>query len=413
MVDKVLKVFSNSRQVSIGYCPRPVDIVSFVDEMLEEKMPVLPRDTRILLKPNFHKDIPAVVSNTTDFRLIIAIVRSLQKRGYSDITIGEGPACGFDYTGIDVFKRLRVPQLAEYLGVRYVDFNKAEPVVVNLRDNKPARIAKTVLECDYFINVPKLKTHLLAQISAALKSLVGCFVGLQKRRMHDHLIENVILVNQMFPPHLIFVDALVAMEGQGPGIGTPVVLDRILCGKNAYTLDLACAVLSGHDPEGLKLIQLSLQEGLLSPAEVKEATEKIPCIHRFQPAAPNKAVRLLSLPLLNSLRELIRPLYLLPILHQVLYRLQIREDHLDYDDGDTRVELATSPTHSDRIQCAKYCPLAVDIEDFKWPEDAQDKCIECLYCVFLSAEGGARLIGRSGYLGYLLKHYRPWTTKLN
>jgi uncharacterized protein (DUF362 family) len=409
-----IRVFPGSdKEVCIGHCPESVDIVLFVGGMLEEKMPDLPRDARILVKPNFHKDVPSVASNTTDFRLIIAVIRALQKRGYHNITIGEGPACGFDYTNIDVFKRLRVPQLAEYLGVKHVNFNKAESSAVSLWEDKLAYIAKTVVDSEYFINIPKLKTHLLAQISAALKSLVGCFVGLQKRRMHDHIIENIILVNELFPPDLTFVDALVAMEGQGPGIGTPVVLDRILCGKNPYTLDLACAVLSGHDPAELKLMQMALEKGHLTPFEVEEALDSIPCVYRFKPAVPNKVVRVVSNPVLNRLRELVRPLFLLPIVHEILYRLDIREDHLDYDDGDARVELASESSESDRVRCTKYCPISVDIEGFRWPEDAQDKCLQCFCCAFLCADDGVRVVGKLGYLDYLLEHYRPWTTKLN
>ena len=406
------QVFSDDKEVIIGYCPMPKYILEFVDECIEAKMASLPKDAQILIKPNFHKDLPSILGNTTDFRLIIAIVRSLQKRGYKKIIIGEGPACGFDYSGVDVFKRLRVNNLANYLGVEYLDFNRADAIAVELCNGRTARIAKIVSECDYFINVPKLKTHLLAQISAALKSLVGCFVGVQKRELHYKLLENIIRVNTIFPPDLIFIDALVAMEGQGPGIGTPVVLDRVLFGKNAFTLDLACTVLSGHDPEELKLIRLAVEKGFLTQSDVNEAHIKIPCVHQFIPSKPSKLILFLSLPFINKIKNFVRFIYTRPFINHILYRFKLAEDVMNFNDGDFKIQLPKLPDERDRIRCTKYCPLSIDIKKYNWPEDSYKKCLECMYCVFLSGDKGSKIVGNPGYLEYLLYRYKPWTTKL-
>jgi len=413
MVFTELKAFSNRKEVVIGHCPGPSEILDFVYRHLKSGMNGIPRDGLILVKPNFHKDLPSILSNTTDFRLIIAVVRSLQRIGYKRIVIGEGPACGFDFTGIDVFKRLGVPRLAEYLGVDYVNFNRTETTVVELWKGQTARIASIVKECDFFINLPKLKTHLLAQISAALKSLVGCFAGLQKREMHHRLLENIILVNTLFPADLIFIDALVAMEGQGPGIGTPVVLDSILYGKNPYTLDLACCRLTSHDPQEVKLIRLALKKGHLDESDVAEAGGKIPCLHQFQKAKPSKLVTLSALPLFNRMRNSVRSIYTRPFVHRILYKLELAEDVLDFDNGDYTIKFPEFPSENDRRRCAKYCPLSIDRQGFRWPEDARGSCLGCLYCLFLSGEDGARLEGSPGYLRYLLDKYRPLTTKLD
>ena len=88
--------------VYVATCKSAKAVVQEVERMISLKEHLLPdkKDALILIKPNFHKDLMALMSNTTDFRIIGAVIQSLKRRGYTNITIGEGPACGFSRSDI-------------------------------------------------------------------------------------------------------------------------------------------------------------------------------------------------------------------------------------------------------------------------------------------------------------------------
>ena len=113
-------------------------------------------DSKILLKPNFNANMNALTGNTTDLRLIAAIIESLKNRGYQNITIGEGTNSGYYRNSISVIARLKVDELAKYYGVKVKDLNYSEPVYIEFEDGIKAGVAKEVLDADFLINIPKL-----------------------------------------------------------------------------------------------------------------------------------------------------------------------------------------------------------------------------------------------------------------
>jgi uncharacterized protein (DUF362 family) len=112
-------------------------------------------DAAILIKPNLNNDLSALTGNSTDLRVLVALVRALQDRGYTHITIADGPNIGIYRKGIDVFARLGVRALAETLGVRLLDLNRAPAVALQMTTGA-VRVAEECLRADFFINVPKI-----------------------------------------------------------------------------------------------------------------------------------------------------------------------------------------------------------------------------------------------------------------
>jgi uncharacterized protein (DUF362 family) len=73
-----------------------------------------------------------------------------------------------------------IGQLSEFYGYNVsdrgyygADYNREETNKVHDGYNNIYRVSKTVISCDVFINVPKLKTHKKAGITCCLKNLVG------------------------------------------------------------------------------------------------------------------------------------------------------------------------------------------------------------------------------------------------
>src|SRR5665647_388899 len=114
-----------SNKIDIIRCSSFSEIKSSLFQVLatwQEKMPS-DRNARILLKPNLNSNMNALTGNTTDLRVLAAVILFLKDQGYSDITIGEGTNSGFYRNNISVISRLGVDRLARYYGVKCIDLN--------------------------------------------------------------------------------------------------------------------------------------------------------------------------------------------------------------------------------------------------------------------------------------------------
>ena len=116
------------------------------------------KDLLFLIKPNLNNDLSALTGNSTDLRVLAALIQVLQEHGCTNIAIADGPNIGIYRKGIDVFSRLGVRALAKHLGVQLVDLNHTPSAEVELATGS-VRVAELCLQADFFISVPKIKTH--------------------------------------------------------------------------------------------------------------------------------------------------------------------------------------------------------------------------------------------------------------
>ena len=96
------------------------------------------QNARILIKPNLNSNMNALTGNTTDLRLVAAIIEFLKKQGYKNITIGEGTNSGFYRNRISVISRLMIDKLASYYGITVKDLNYSEPVHIDFENGVKA-----------------------------------------------------------------------------------------------------------------------------------------------------------------------------------------------------------------------------------------------------------------------------------
>ncbi|MBI5826133.1 MAG: DUF362 domain-containing protein [Deltaproteobacteria bacterium] len=109
------------------------DIVKGVGDAFGGYRDLLPssRSARILIKPNMNSNMNALTGNTTDLRLVAAVIKALKGYGYSNITVAEGTNSGFYRNGISVISRLSYDRLARHYGVKIADLNYSETVSVD------------------------------------------------------------------------------------------------------------------------------------------------------------------------------------------------------------------------------------------------------------------------------------------
>ena len=186
----------------------------------EAKLPA-DRGARVVIKPNLNNDLVALTGNCADLRVLAALIEALQRRGFTNLTVADGSNVGVERRGISSFKRLRIDALAAKYGVATVDLNHDEGRRIPLHAGAEPLVANTVLDADFLISVPKVKTHVEAGLSCAMKNWVGICVGQDKRHMHQDLGRNIVALSEVVQPDLILVDGLVGMEGNGPSSGTP------------------------------------------------------------------------------------------------------------------------------------------------------------------------------------------------
>ena len=364
----------------------------------------LPKDrlARVLLKPNLNNDLVALTGNSTDLRLLRALFEALHARGYRNLTVADGPNFGIRRKGINVLQRLAVDRLAELYEVQAHDLNDDEPYTEFLVRGRQTGLAATYLEADFVLNLAKLKTHAEAGMSLACKNLVGCNVAGHKKRVHDDLPRAIFRLAHLLPAGLHIVDGLVAMEGNGPGAGTPRELGLLFAGRDPLLLDAAVARWVGIKPVALPHLSIARSEGALSNADWAALTALEP-LATLEPATrPPWVTQVLTRNELSGLRDTIRPLFDNRPVRKMLQRAGVVQDVYETADAQVTLKLRRAVGLA---RLSAYCPMELDIGAFRF-DPAESRCIRCLYCYWLDRDGAIELEGELGYLATHLRRYR-------
>jgi uncharacterized protein (DUF362 family) len=209
----------------------------------------------ILLKPNLVDYIPGAEINTHPL-LITAAVECLRRLGAKRVTVAEGPGHQRDTqlllraTGLD-------QKLKEH-GVAFVDLNRDAVLKTHLRADysglKYLWLPRTVLEADFIVSMPKVKTHHWAGVTLSMKNMFGVVPGIKygwpKNLLHWRGIQQCIVdLAATVPVHFVIADGILCMEGNGPLAGTSRRLNRIVLSDDPVAADATCARLMGFVPE--------------------------------------------------------------------------------------------------------------------------------------------------------------------
>ncbi len=119
---------------------------------------------------------------------------------------------------------------------------------------KKAFISPVVLDAEYIINLPKLKNHSFTFYTGAIKNMYGIIPHGLRCSYHRQFIKNEIFSQMLVDifscaqPHLNIMDAIVAMEGEGPSAGKPKNVGLIIASSDAVALDAVAVRIIGTDP---------------------------------------------------------------------------------------------------------------------------------------------------------------------
>ena len=211
------------------------------------------RGKTVLLKPNLVEDLPEPVN--TNANIIGAATHCFLRLGATRVVIGEGPGHQRD-TELVVDAADLKPHLADRR-IEFVDLNRDELARVKLKANYSGLgelwLPRTVLDSDFVVSMPKVKTHHWAGVTLSLKNMFGVVPGMKygwpKNLLHWHGIhESILDICATVPIHFVIADGITAMEGNGPLQGIARELGKIVLADDPAAADATCARLMGFDP---------------------------------------------------------------------------------------------------------------------------------------------------------------------
>src|SRR5713101_3870611 len=212
------------------------------------------RGKNIVLKPNLVDYIAGGAINT-DPILVAAAAECFRRLGAKQVIVAEGPGHQRD-TQLVLSESGYAPILRDNR-IRFVDLNRDELVPVNLRASysgmKRLWLPKTVVQADFLVSMPKVKTHHWSGVTLSMKNMFGVVPGSRygwpKNVLHWNGIQQSILdICATVPVHFVIADAIMAIEGNGPLHGSHRHLGRIVLGDDPVATDATCARLMGFEP---------------------------------------------------------------------------------------------------------------------------------------------------------------------
>ncbi|MFA7535237.1 MAG: DUF362 domain-containing protein [Desulfuromonadales bacterium] len=246
---------------------------------------------KVLVKPNMLAGKAPEKAVTTHPEVVRAVIRLAQQAG-GVVAVGDSPGVG---TPQLVAARCGILPVIEETGAVFAPFADSVKVRPQGKTFHELEIAGDLLDADVIINLPKLKTHQMMGLTCAVKNLFGGVVGMRKPRLHlqagaDKAFFALMLLElaAFLRPALNIVDAITAMEGNGPGSGDPVHVGALLAGAEALAVDAVAIHLLGLRQESVWTQRVALEKLLpgsrLDEVEIVGADPRTLRPRSFRPA---------------------------------------------------------------------------------------------------------------------------------
>ncbi|MGV8172210.1 MAG: DUF362 domain-containing protein [Candidatus Woesearchaeota archaeon] len=228
----------------------------------------------VLIKPNILMAKSPGYACTTNPSVIDAVCKVLSKK-HCEIIFGESSGWntlhGFEVSGIKA--------VADKYHARIVAFEDDKVSHKNIDGVvlKDLKITSLIDEVDYIINIPKMKTHSLMKFTGAVKNCYGFIPGIQKGLYHTKGKDDKMFGRLLIDVYLQckdkivinIMDAIVGMEGEGPGNGDPKNTGLILASSDAVALDVIQSRIMGFDPLKMPLIVAAIDRKLVDMSAIK------------------------------------------------------------------------------------------------------------------------------------------------
>ena len=243
--------------VSVVRYEKPLESVrNAVD--LSRGLAHLPSKAKVFIKPNIVFWTRAVAfpkwGVITTSRVIEDMVVLLKERGIDDITVAEGmvldpkdtetPAHAFESLGYGILK--------QRYGINYLNVFERPFEKVDLGDGVKLSFNPDILNCDFVVNLPVMKTHSAAVVSLGIKNLKGMIDIPSRKECHrmtpgKDLNFWIARLADKMPPMFTLLDGIYTSE-RGPGFdGRLHRSDLLVASADVLSADMVGAKVLGYE----------------------------------------------------------------------------------------------------------------------------------------------------------------------
>lgn len=249
---------SNESEVAVVYCPdydeqRVYEALKAGIDALGGIQRFVPLNDSILVKPNFLSASEPEKAVITHPSVIKAMLRILSENGYKNVCCGDSPGHGSPEAAAE---KINLDIVYAKYGVESADMSTE--VSFSFEEGMTAKhfwFTKAAAECDAVINLCKMKTHALERITGCVKNVYGLICGYRKAQGHVQYPNDSIFARMLCDIHrarnicLNVMDGITAMEGNGPGSGTPADMNVLIVSDDPVAADSVFCRLVNLDPQ--------------------------------------------------------------------------------------------------------------------------------------------------------------------
>jgi uncharacterized protein (DUF362 family) len=254
--------------------------------------------SKIFLKPNivvwtretvFPKWGVITTSGVVEDTIIL-----LKERGVSDITIGEGIITmkpNDTETFSHAFESLGYNRLAERYGIKCMDIFSRPFTSIDVSEAEKLGVNRDILESDFVIDLPVLKTHAQTVVSLGLKNLKGALDIHSRKKCHStkpemDLNRYISRIYKSFPPVINIIDGIYSLEWGPTFDGRARRSDILIASPDLLSGDLVGARVLGYTPEDVTYLKYALEDAGRPPdlSDIDIRGEKIEDVitpHRY------------------------------------------------------------------------------------------------------------------------------------
>jgi uncharacterized protein (DUF362 family) len=219
----------------------------------------LSSNAKVIIKPNIvvwlNGPFPKWGVITTS-AIMEETVILLKDYGINDISIAEGSLQmnpDEKHIGQKSFEGLGYLKLKERYGVKLLDVWERPFEKVEIEEGLSLKVNTDLIESDFLVNLPVLKTHAQVKVSLGIKNLKGFLNVTSRKKCHSADSEKdleymVSRLPKFIPPSATIIDGIYTIE-RGPSFdGKPKKSDIIIASSNMLAADMAGAKILGHEP---------------------------------------------------------------------------------------------------------------------------------------------------------------------
>ncbi len=243
---------------------------------------MLARGKRVFIKANLVMERSPAEATTTHPAVVAAIAERLVRAG-ARVTIGDSPGAPFTREVLaDIYRTCGMEDAAARAAARLNDdfYAKANPAPEGAAFPH-IDVINACLDCDVIINIAKLKTHVMAHYTGAVKNMFGCVPGLTKPAYHarlpkiDRFCAMLVDLCRALAPAYNIIDGIEGMDARGPTGGRKRSVGVLIASENPHAADFAASRLVGLRMEDIPTLVRAEALGLFQPDGVAIAGDAL------------------------------------------------------------------------------------------------------------------------------------------